>query len=140
MFQNCSIPKHQGNVGEARAIYEYTRLGYVVSKPLSESCPYDLIVDDHSGTLKRVSVKTSKQRTQAAKRGWNSSAYIVKLYTSGGNTKNAFVRKATDHTNYELLFILTEDGACWSIPSTELDDKGVIQVGSEQSKYNQYRL
>lgn len=140
VFEFCSIPKHQGTVGETRAIYEYTRLGYTVSKPLMECCAYDLIVDDHSGQLKRVSVKTSKQRTPSAKRGYNSNGYVVKLYTSGGNTKQAFTRKPTDHTAYELVFILTDDNRCWSIPTDQLACKSVVQVGTANNMFNPFEL
>lgn len=131
VFNNCTIPKQQGNIGEARAIYEYVKEGYVVSKPLAECCPYDLIIDD--GNLKRVSVKTSSQQPRPG-------IYNVQLYTSGGNTKTASIRKAPDHSQYDLIFILTDDGRCWSIPADALANKGTVQLGSSQNQYEQYRL
>ena len=55
MFENATTRTKQGDIGEARAIYEYTRLGYGVSRTLFDSCRYDLIIDDGS-TLQRESL------------------------------------------------------------------------------------
>lgn len=139
IFKNCSIPKHQGNIGEARAIYEYTKLGYIVAKPLIECCPYDLIIDDYTGTLKRVSVKTSKQLRKSYK-GYNITGYTIQLLTSGGNTKQGSIRKPASHHLYDLLFVLTENDKCWSIPSHELGEKGVIMLDSSKQQFSKYQL
>ena len=59
-LENNDSAKAQGDVGEARAIYEFTKLGYQVSVPLAAHCPYDLIIDDGE-KLQRVQVKTSQR-------------------------------------------------------------------------------
>lgn len=41
LFDNLSRSQ-QGDLGEARAIYELTKLGYILSRPLCVHCSYDL--------------------------------------------------------------------------------------------------
>jgi hypothetical protein len=53
------ISKNQGNIGVSRAIYEYTRMGYTVLLPFSDSDKYDLVIDNKIELLK-VQVKTSR--------------------------------------------------------------------------------
>ena len=43
---NKDISKNQGNIGVSKAIYEYTRLGYTVLLPFSDSDKYDLFIDN----------------------------------------------------------------------------------------------
>ena len=47
-----------GDVGEAHAIYEFTRLGIPVSKPVNNSMVYDLIIDVEN-VLYKIQVKTT---------------------------------------------------------------------------------
>lgn len=49
-----------GDVGEAYAIAKFTEQGIRVSKPLSENCPYDFIVD-WNGELYKIQVKTTER-------------------------------------------------------------------------------
>ena len=122
--------KTQGDLGEARAVYEYTKLGYTVLKPLSEGNKYDFVIDDGSNLLK-VQVKTSRCKTK-------SGGYEVCLKTSGGNTKINTIRRRA-RTDYDLLFVLTENGKCWSIPSSALGDAATsIIVGT--CKYADYEI
>ena len=127
---NTSVAKMQGNVGVARAVYEYTKRGYTVLAPLSDSDKYDLVVDDGSSLLK-VQVKTSRCVAR-------SGGYSVNLKTSGGNTKvNTIKRRGLN--DYDLLFVLTENGKCWNIPVLALGDAGSsIVVGA--SKYIEYEI
>ncbi len=125
-----SVSKTQGNVGVARAVYEYTKMGYTVLAPLSDSDKYDLVVDDGS-SLKKVQVKTSRCASR-------SGGYAINLKTSGGNTKVNTVRKRSPD-DYDLLFVLTEAGKCWNIPVSALGDAGSsIIVGA--NKYTEYEI
>lgn len=127
---NTVVSKAQGNVGVARAVYEYTKKGYTVLAPLSDSDKYDLVVDDGSSLLK-VQVKTSRCIAQ-------SGGYSVNLKTSGGNTKINTIRRRSP-TDYDLLFVLTENGKCWNIPALALGDAGSsIVVGA--SKYAEFEI
>lgn len=132
MFDNCKTHTKQGDLGEARAIYEYTKMGYIVSKPLCDSAKYDIIVDDEI-TLKRVQVKTS----QCVSGTGNGKAYSINLVTSGGNTSTNTRRKPEDG-DYDELFVLTEMDECWMIPSEHTVGKSMIVVGN--TKYNEYKI
>ena len=123
---DTNISKLQGNIGVARAIYEYTKKGYTVLAPLSDSSKYDLVIDNGESLL-RVQVKTSRCKSKYG-------GYTVNLKTSGGNTKVNTIRKR-ESGDYDVLFALVEDGRCWSIPSTELGDltTGVV-LGSTNFK------
>ena len=124
------VSKTQGNIGAARAVYEFTKMGYTVLVPLSDSDKYDIVVDNGMDLLK-VQVKTSQYKS-------TSGGYSVNLKTSGGNTKSNTIIKRKEG-DYDLLFVLTELGDCWIIPETALDGAGnSIVVGAK--KYNEYKL
>lgn len=133
IFDNIQIavPKKQGNLGVARAIYEYTKLGYTVLVPLSDSDKYDLVIDNRDQLL-RVQVKTTRQK---AKR--NVQGYTVILATSGGSSKTHQVRHRYD-SDYDLLFVLCETGQCWSIPTSKIIARATLNVGSSTCKYTEY--
>lgn len=129
-FVNVAGPaKKQGNVGVMRALYEYTKLGYTVLVPISDSDAYDLVVDTDDG-LKRVQVKTSRCRVR--------KGYAVNLATKGGNTKVNTVRRRQE-SDYDWLFCLIETGDCWSIPVEALDGASTA-ITVTSSKYTQYKL
>jgi hypothetical protein len=137
---NVDVKKKQGNVGVARAVYEYTKLGYVVLAPLSDSDKYDLVIDD-GVSLKRVQVKTSRCKPSNAK-GHNRTGYQVNLSTKGGNTKINTIR-CRDSADYDVLFVLVETGECWSIPAKSLGDvKHSICIGAQGkgAKYTEFQL
>ena len=139
---DVSVPKKQGNLGVARAVYEYTRMGYTVLAPLSDSDKYDLVVDNGSQLLK-VQVKTTRHKTkQYGDKKAVRTGYQVQLYTSGGNRRKhtAILRQDTD---YDLLFVLAEDGSCWNIPASALTGiTSMIHVGAQgnRAKYTEYKL
>lgn len=141
LFDDIKVSKKQGDIGVARAIYEYTRMGYTVLAPLSDSDKYDLVVDDGENLL-RVQVKTSRQNNATMKHtAAGRTGYTVNLATKGGNTKinNTRVRQDGD---YELLFVLLEDGRAWSIPVEALTARTSICLGADGSnaKYGAYQI
>lgn len=133
IFDNTTGKAHkfQGAIGEARCIYEMTRKGYVVYKPLAELSKSDLVVETPDGQLLKVQVKTTRQIKP-------SGGYEVMLVTTGGNTKvnTRQVRQAGD---YDLLFVMTESGRCWIIPDSALGTAAnSIIVGA--TKYTEYEV
>jgi len=94
IFENATTNTKQGDIGEARAIYEYTCLGYTVSRTIFDSAKYDLIIDD--GTcLARVQVKTTSFRTKEYGKYASSTkhtGFYVNLKTTGGNRKINTIR------------------------------------------------
>jgi hypothetical protein len=133
---NVVVKKKQGDLGVARAIYEYTKMGYTVLAPLSDSDKYDLVVDTGDGFLK-VQVKTSRCKpTQKGQSGW-----LVNLATRGGNTTTNTIR-CREVADYDILFVLVDTGDCWSIPTIALGDaKYSIKLGTTSGiKYAAYKL
>ena len=125
-FSCATNPTRQGDIGEARAIYEFTTRGYIVSKPLTSSTYYDLVVDKDN-ILYRVQVKTTKQKSKYG-------VFEVDLRTSGGNSsRNAVRHRQPD--DYDLLFVMVSGGECWIIPSSSITSINSISLGSKCDKY-----
>ena len=76
------------------AIAWFTTHNYTVCIPITDSQPYDLVVDDGTG-IQRVSVKTTTKASGE-----------VGLRTQGGN-KSQFKIKHFDKSEAELLFVAT---------------------------------
>lgn len=114
--------KRRGAVGLGAAIAYFTRLGHIVSVPLNDSQDYDLITDD-SGNLKKVQVKTVNCKS--------NGHYKVELrtHTSRGRTKDF----STNSSDY--IFILTEEGIIYLIPTDCLSTKTAIIL---TKKYDEY--
>ena len=47
----------KGDIGELAVMKKYLELGYWVSQPFGDDCPYDLLVDDKQGNIKKIQVK-----------------------------------------------------------------------------------
>jgi hypothetical protein len=129
IFETAQTHTKQGDIGEARAILEYTKLGYQVSRTLFDSAKYDLIIDDGK-KLQRVQVRTSTQRD-------NKGRYRVGLVTSGGNTKKN-IRRPREDDDYDILFALTSDDRSWSIPANQLGGVTSIVIGG--TEYSEYQI
>lgn len=126
MFEHATTYTKQGDIGEARAIYEYTKLGYGVSRTLFDSMKYDLIVDI-DGELKRVQVKTTTSKSPYG-------VYQATLKTAGGNKSSSHVRLRSDD-DYDLLFVLADNGQCWSIPTSEFTAKNVLSLSEKLENF-----
>jgi hypothetical protein len=129
LFEDCKNTKKQGDIGEARAIYEYTKLGYVICAPLCDSAKYDLIIEK-DGTMRRVQVKTSSQAREGG--------FIIELSTCGGNqSRNS--RTPRLRGDYDELFVLLSDERRWMIPAEKLEDvKYSIKVGN--TKWREFEI
>lgn len=55
-----SKTKQVGIIGEEVLALEFLKNGYIVSKPIGDNAPYDLIVDK-DGELRRIQVKTTEK-------------------------------------------------------------------------------
>lgn len=93
--------KKQGDAGLGQAIAWATSRGYTVSLPLTDSQPYDLIVD-MDGKLQRIQVKTTSYRSR--------SHFYVSLTTKGGNRTGAGQIKKLDPTTVDFVFVVAADG------------------------------
>lgn len=64
MFENVINSKKQGDVGMCYAIAYYSRLGWTVSIPITDSQDYDLLVENTDNNILKVQVKTSRYLTE----------------------------------------------------------------------------
>jgi PD-(D/E)XK nuclease superfamily protein len=88
--------QRKGDIATATAIASFTRLGFDVAIPLTESASYDLIVDDGEG-LHRVQCKYAATRDVDLRRiHSNSAGYVVKRVVPN---------------SYDWLYVLRPGGA-----------------------------
>lgn len=130
-FGALSNTRQQGDVGVMAAALHFTARGDCVCFPATEGCRYDLIIDS-GNDLSRVQVKTSRNNARFSD-GWE-----VALCTSGGNRSGTGRRKVLDSAEFDLLFILAEDGRSWLIPAESVHGMGSIVVGGK--KWGEYQL
>lgn len=128
MFDNVINYKKQGDIGMSYAIAYYSKLGWTVSIPITDSQDYDIVVDDGVNIFK-VQVKTTTQR---AKNG----IFRVSLRTNGGN-KSRLCNKLFDSNKCDLLFIMTNCGDLFSIPRNEIYSTTQINL---TDKYLSYKV
>ena len=106
----------KGDLAVAQAIATFTRLGFDVSLPITESAAYDIVVDDNEG-LHRVQVR------------FNSSK-DVELRRIHSNSKG-YVIKKTKADSYDWLYVLQPDGAEFLIKQC-LDGRRSVRPTKEQ--------
>ncbi len=96
------ITQRKGDIAVAQAVATFTRLGFLVSCPLTESAPYDLVVD-LNGQLYRAQIKyTSGDIVHLLRVHSNSRGYVVKEYPED---------------SYDWLYVLKADGREYLIKS-----------------------
>jgi PD-(D/E)XK nuclease superfamily protein len=117
----------QGDAGLGIAIAYFSRIGAKVGIPLTDSQPYDLMVDD-GRQLARVQVRTTTVR--------EGRSYVVGLKTVGGN-KTQTITKIFDPKAYEWLFVVCGDATAYLIPTTAIRARYSIFLGR---KYERFRL
>jgi len=125
IFEQANSTKKQGGIGETRAIYEYSRLGYSVLSPITDNNPYDLVIEK-DGKFQKVQVKTSSRLM-----GPNPIFIVDKR---GGGSKS-HQGKRVEQGEYDLLFTMYKDGRCWSIPFKEVEGKATVTVGKPYEEY-----
>lgn len=126
-FRAYGNTRLQGDAGLGIAIAYFSRIGAKVGIPLTDSQPYDLMVDD-GRELARVQVRTTTVR--------EGRSYVVGLKTVGGN-KTQIITKVFDPTAYEWLFVVCGDATAYLIPTTAITARYSIFLGR---KYERFRL
>lgn len=119
----------QGNMGLSKAIDYFTSHQVPIAIPMNDTQKYDLVAD-FNGKLKRISVKTSRNKA-------NSGGYAVQLRNTGGASGVSRV-KHFDNTTCDLLFVLTGNDKLYLIPTEKITSVNSIVVGG--SKYNEYEV
>lgn len=100
--------QRKGDIAVSQAIARFTKIGYDVALPLTESAPYDLIVDTGK-EIKRVQVRYSGVKEVSLRRiHSNSKGYVVKktktnaydwLYIFKSNGKEYLIKKCLVNRN-----------------------------------------
>ena len=93
--------QRKGDIAVATAIFTFTKLGYDVSLPLTESAAYDIVVD-YNGLMKRVQVRFS-------------SLQDVELRRIHSNSQGYVVKKTKDYA-YDWLYVLASTGKEYLFP------------------------
>ncbi len=102
--------QRKGDIAVAQAIASFTALGADVAIPLTESAPYDLVVDV-GRNIYRVQVKfTSSKEVDLRNIHSNASGYVVK--------------KTTVNT-YDWLYVLLADGTEYLVPQCLFDRRSI---------------
>lgn len=127
MFENVINSKKQGDVGMCYAIAYYSKLGWTVSIPITYSQDYDLLVENTDNNILKVQVKTSRYLTEGG-------TYQVSLKTCGGNKSGQTIKKM-DKNYIDLVFVLVDDGSCYSIPTERIESSGSINLGDKYSEF-----
>ncbi len=77
------LTQKKGDTAVAQAIATFANMGYDISVPLTESAPYDLVVEV-SGKLKKVQVRyCSSNEVDLRRIHSNSKGYVVKKTKNG---------------------------------------------------------
>ena len=126
MFENAKNYKKQGDIGMCYAMAYYSKLGWTISVPITDSQDYDFIVDTEDELLK-VQVKTTSCYSEYG-------IPMASLKTTGGN-QTCYTSKSFDTSKIDLLFVLTDKGTCYSIPTSEIVAKTQISLGTKYQDY-----
>lgn len=116
----------QGNMGLSKAIDYFTSHQIPIALPMNDTQKYDLIADFNGG-LQRISVKTSRNRTEYG-------TYSVNLRNTGGSSGN-FKTRPFDNSTCDYIFILTGEDKLYLIPSNIIDATNSISVGKKYTEY-----
>lgn len=119
-------PREQGLIGLTDAIAWFGANGYGVLLPLIDAQPYDLVIESDAG-LQRVQVKTTTARSPYG-------VFVVSLSTNGGN-QSFHTRKPFDPTEAELLYVLTDEGVRYLIPTAVIRSRTALNLGARMAGY-----
>lgn len=102
-MDNRCVSVQIGDIGEAHAIYEFTRLGIPVSKPVNNSMVYDLIIDVNNA-LYKVQVKTTSGLIKPA---YNMTFDLTKLDVR--SNRNAHYSYTSEEVDFFYLYCIEEN-------------------------------
>ncbi len=121
--------KKQGDAGMGVAICWFSLRGWTVAIPLTDSQPYDLVVEAPGGEgLKKVQVKTTTMLNKYGR-------YEVSLRTCGGNRSGYGNSKNFDPSEVDLVFVITQVGDQYLIPSVECGGSTLLTLGEKYLKF-----
>ena len=89
------LTQRKGDIATARAIFTFTSMGFDVSIPMTESAPYDLIVDDGERIVRVQCKYMGGNQVDLRRIHSNAQGYVVKRTAAGA---------------YDWLYVLKADG------------------------------
>lgn len=126
MLSGQSNTKKQGDVGMGVAIAYFSIMGYTISIPLTDSQDYDLVADIDD-KLYKVQVKTTTFKN-------SNGSFRVNLRVFGGNRSGQSV-KHFDNKVVDYLFVVTEDGDKYFIPSNFVETTNQLTLNYTFDKF-----
>lgn len=124
MYKNS---KKLGDVGMGQAVAHFTKLGYTVLLPISDSEDYDMVVD-MGGSLKKVQVKTGNSFSA-------DNTPIISLRTLGGNQSWSGKVKCVIDTDIDFLFCYHLVAGAYLIPKSDLAVKATLVLNSSKDRF-----
>jgi len=115
------VTQRKGDVAVSQAVATFTKMGYDVSLPLTESASYDLIIDIGE-ELKRVQVRyTSGPEVDLRRIHSNSKGYVIKK-----SKENA----------YDWLYVLRHSGEEYIIKQCFFGRRSITPTEKYQIKFS----
>ncbi|MGH9011129.1 MAG: group I intron-associated PD-(D/E)XK endonuclease, partial [Acidimicrobiia bacterium] len=72
------LTQRKGDIATSRAIFTFTSMGFDVSIPLTESAPYDLVVDDGERMVRVQCKYMGRNQVDLRRIHSNAQGYVVK--------------------------------------------------------------
>ena len=119
----------KGIIAQLKAELRANELGYIVSKPTTDSCRYDMIIDDGC-TLKRIQVKYC---AHSAEESEGSVAVNLRKYYLNGKQRPFYSRNEIDAI---VVYVAPIDKLCY-LPIEVVDGKQTVTLRYEKPKNNQ---
>lgn len=126
-IENETSYSKQGNAGVGFAIAYFTKIGYTVSIPLTDTQDYDLVVDNGENLLK-IQIKTTGSKSR-------HGIYSLNLRVTGGNRSGVGKSKTFDQNHCDAVFAVTNEGSMYYIPRNVIKAKTTINLGKIYEKY-----
>lgn len=119
----------KGITAQLKAELRANELGYVVSKPTTDSCRYDMIIDDGK-SLKRVQVKYCAHSEEESV---GSVSLNLRKYYLNGKQRTSYTK---DEIDAVVVYVAPIDKLCY-LPIEVVDGKQSITLRYEKPKNNQ---
>lgn len=111
------LTQRKGDIAVAQAIATFTKMGFDVLLPITESAAYDVVIDE-VGILKRIQVRyTSTGEVDLRRIHSNSKGYVI---------------KKTKEAAYDYLYVLTSEGSEYLIRECLVGRRSVKPVESDR--------
>ncbi len=129
--------KQQGDIGVAQAIYYYTKEGFQVSIPNTDSTKYDLIVDDGQGVNSKIAPRTHGLFRVQCKTTYSrrEGVPVVGLRTMGGNQSWGGTVKYIEAKDAEMVWVCVEGTDGYEIPVLLAEKKSSLNLGTKYLPY-----